>query len=81
VFSSGLELTCCLSCRLAAQFLQPPMMSIGVGAGANDSRNIRILTGAGRRRYASMAWADLQALAPWMAATITKRIDGPGLGN
>lgn len=34
----------------------------------------------GRSQFASLTWADLWALAPWMAEKITKCIEGPGLG-
>lgn len=35
----------------------------------------------GRHQYASFGWQDLWAIAPWMEDTITKRINGAGLGN
>ncbi|KAK7061946.1 hypothetical protein R3P38DRAFT_2493671 [Favolaschia claudopus] len=34
----------------------------------------------GRQQYASFAWEDLWAVAPWLEEKITKQIDGPGLG-
>uniref|UniRef100_A0A8H7XXZ0 F-box domain-containing protein n=1 Tax=Psilocybe cubensis TaxID=181762 RepID=A0A8H7XXZ0_PSICU len=34
-----------------------------------------------RHQYASFAWDDLWAIAPWMDEIITKRINGAGLGN
>lgn len=39
------------------------------------------LPNAGRQQFASFGWSDLWAVAPWMDERITKRIDGPGLGN
>ncbi|KXN86129.1 hypothetical protein AN958_10496 [Leucoagaricus sp. SymC.cos] len=36
---------------------------------------------AGRQQFASFAWNDLWTIAPWMDERITKRLDGPGLGN
>ncbi|KIP12755.1 hypothetical protein PHLGIDRAFT_20795 [Phlebiopsis gigantea 11061_1 CR5-6] len=32
-----------------------------------------------RSQYASLSWADLAAIAPWLE--LVKKIDGPGLGN
>jgi hypothetical protein len=51
------------------------------GDGDFEDRDLRLIVGAGRRQYASLTWQDLWALAPWMRATITKTIDGLGLGN
>ncbi|KAF9006596.1 hypothetical protein BDQ17DRAFT_1352026 [Cyathus striatus] len=34
-----------------------------------------------RHQYSSFTWGDLWAIAPWLEERITKRIDGPGLGN
>jgi len=39
-----------------------------------------LLFGPGHAQYASLAWSDLWAIAPWMMEKITKCIDGPGLG-
>jgi len=44
-------------------------------------QDLDLTTGPGRGQYASLTWADLDAIAPWMSEYITKRIDGPGLGH
>ncbi|PSR93757.1 hypothetical protein PHLCEN_2v4652 [Hermanssonia centrifuga] len=36
-----------------------------------------LVTGSNRGQYASLTWADLSAIAPWLDVT---KIDGPGLG-
>ncbi|TFK20342.1 hypothetical protein FA15DRAFT_673542 [Coprinopsis marcescibilis] len=33
------------------------------------------------RHYAPFTWTDLWTIAPWLEEIITKRVDGPGLGN
>ncbi|KAL0580077.1 hypothetical protein V5O48_001936 [Marasmius crinis-equi] len=44
-------------------------------------QDLDLVTGPGRRQFASFTWSDLQAIAPWMEEVIKRRIDGPGLGN
>ncbi|KAJ7284135.1 hypothetical protein C8J57DRAFT_1433033 [Mycena rebaudengoi] len=39
-----------------------------------------LIVGSGRQQYASITWDDLFAIAPWLEETITRQIDGPGLG-
>ncbi|KAF9443324.1 hypothetical protein P691DRAFT_738030 [Macrolepiota fuliginosa MF-IS2] len=46
-----------------------------------DADSVSDPLNTGRRQYASFSWNDLWAIAPWMEERITKRIDGPGLGN
>ena len=43
-------------------------------------QDLDLVVGFGRSHYASLSWADLDCIAPWMKDLITKRIDGPGLG-
>ncbi|KAI0276300.1 hypothetical protein BGY98DRAFT_986287 [Russula aff. rugulosa BPL654] len=43
-------------------------------------QDLDLVVGFGRSHYASLTWADLDCIAPWMKDLITKRIDGPGLG-
>jgi len=38
-------------------------------------------SGIGLQQHASFSWDDLWMIAPWMEERISKRIDGPGLGN
>ncbi|KAF7301887.1 hypothetical protein MIND_00754700 [Mycena indigotica] len=40
-----------------------------------------LLKGAGRQQYASFSWEDLWAVAPWLRESITRCINGQGLGN
>ncbi|CDO73759.1 hypothetical protein BN946_scf185015.g87 [Trametes cinnabarina] len=42
-------------------------------------QDLDLLVGAGRSRYASLTWADLSAIAPWLE--LTQKITGPGLGH
>ncbi|THH30697.1 hypothetical protein EUX98_g3509 [Antrodiella citrinella] len=42
-------------------------------------QDMDLIVGPGRTQFASFTWADLAAIAPWLE--LTKRIDGPGLGN
>jgi len=44
-------------------------------------QDLDLVVGFGRSQYASFTWADLDCIAPWMRDLVTKRIDGPGLGN
>jgi hypothetical protein len=44
-------------------------------------QDLDLVVGFGRSQYASFTWADLDCIAPWMKDLVTKRIDGPGLGN
>ncbi|KAI0068569.1 hypothetical protein BV25DRAFT_1817434 [Artomyces pyxidatus] len=44
-------------------------------------QDLDLVLGFGRSQYSSLTWADLAAIAPWMEERITKKIDGPGLGN
>ncbi|ETW84135.1 hypothetical protein HETIRDRAFT_311797 [Heterobasidion irregulare TC 32-1] len=44
-------------------------------------QDLDLVLGSGRSQYSSFTWADLAAVAPWMDERITKKIDGPGLGN
>ncbi|KAI0772131.1 hypothetical protein BD413DRAFT_53755 [Trametes elegans] len=42
-------------------------------------QDLDLLVGAGRSQYASLSWADLTAIAPWVE--FTQLITGPGLGH
>ncbi|KAI0650530.1 hypothetical protein C8Q79DRAFT_900470 [Trametes meyenii] len=42
-------------------------------------QDLDLMVGAGRSQYASLTWADLQAIAPWLE--FTQKISGPGLGH
>lgn len=43
-------------------------------------QDLDLVIGPGRNKYVSMGWPDLDAIAPWLAQRITKRINGQGLG-
>lgn len=65
--------------RLTAQLVGPKTKeSFNDGPRLQD---MDLVVGPGRSSFASFTWADLDAVAPWMNAELTKRIDGPGLGN
>lgn len=42
-------------------------------------QDMDLVLGPGRGQYASLTWADLEALAPWLE--FVNLIDGPGLGH
>ncbi|KAF8272122.1 hypothetical protein EI94DRAFT_1770049 [Lactarius quietus] len=64
---------------LTAQITSPQTsMPWGDGPFLQD---LDLVVGFGRSQYASFTWADLDCIAPWMKDLVTKRIDGPGLGN
>ena len=68
-----------MSHRLTAQITSPQTsMPWGEGPFLQD---LDLVVGFGRSQYASFTWADLDCIAPWMKDLLTKRIDGPGLGN
>ncbi|TDL29843.1 hypothetical protein BD410DRAFT_780342 [Rickenella mellea] len=46
-----------------------------------ELQDLDLVIGPGRGQYASLTWADLSAIAPWMEEHLLKKIDGPGLGN
>lgn len=73
------ELTTTRVVRLIAQITSPQTsMPWGDGPFLQD---LDLVVGFGRSQYASFTWADLDCIAPWMKDLITRRIDGPGLGN
>lgn len=39
-----------------------------------------LVFGPGRGQFASLAWEDLMTIAPWLRKSVTKALDGPGLG-
>lgn len=47
---------------------------------SDSEEGLELVLGPGHFQYASLLWADLWAVAPWMVDKITKLIDGPGLG-
>ncbi|TCD67562.1 hypothetical protein EIP91_012259 [Steccherinum ochraceum] len=62
---------------LTAQLISPKSKeSFNDGPTLQD---MDLVIGPGRSQFASLTWADLAAVAPWLE--LTKRIDGPGLGN
>jgi hypothetical protein len=65
--------------RITAQILGPHIHeAFGDGPLLQD---LDLVIGPGRNQYGSFTWPDFWAIAPWMEEKITKRIDGPGLGN
>ncbi|KAL1946489.1 hypothetical protein VTO73DRAFT_14593 [Trametes versicolor] len=42
-------------------------------------QDLDLMVGSGRNQYASMAWTDLTAIAPWLE--LANAITGPGLGH
>lgn len=43
-------------------------------------QDLDLVVGAGRQQYCSFSWSDMWAIAPWLEESITRKIDGPGLG-
>jgi hypothetical protein len=68
------------TCRITAQILGPfTHQTFGEGPPLQD---LDLVMGLSRSQYTSFTWSDMSAVAPWMMEeNITKRIDGPGLGN
>jgi hypothetical protein len=66
-------------CRITAQILGPNIHS--PNSEWAHLEDLGLVVGLGRSRYASFSWPDLWAIAPWIEDRITKKIDGPGLGN
>ncbi|GJJ07166.1 hypothetical protein Clacol_001366 [Clathrus columnatus] len=72
----GLEESGCVwvgSLMLVAQLINPIYVS-------DSEEGLELVMGPGHFQYASLSWADLWAIAPWMVDKITKLIEGPGLG-
>jgi hypothetical protein len=68
-----------VTARITAQILGPHIHeTFGDGPLLQD---LDLVIGLGRNQYGSFTWPDFWAIAPWMEEKITKRIDGPGLGN
>ncbi|KAI0375869.1 hypothetical protein BV20DRAFT_959912 [Pilatotrama ljubarskyi] len=62
---------------ITAQLIGPQTKEpLGDGPPLQD---LDLLVGAGRSQYASLTWADLAAIAPWLE--FTQKITGPGLGH
>lgn len=59
--------------RLVAQLVNPVYLS-------DNEEGLELVSGPGHYQYASLFWADLWAVAPWMVDKITKLVEGPGLG-
>lgn len=62
--------------RITAQILGPHTKEAFTDFPLQDRD---LVEGPNRSQYASFTWADLSAIAPWL--DISKKIDGPGLGN
>jgi hypothetical protein len=65
------------SFRVVAQIIGPQSIVIDEPSASDDG--LDLVSGPGRRQYASLHWADLWAVTPWMRAQVTRTIDGPGL--
>ncbi|KAI0353047.1 hypothetical protein OH77DRAFT_1497540 [Trametes cingulata] len=62
---------------ITAQLIGPQTKEpLGDGPPLQD---LDLLVGAGRSQYASLTWADLTAIAPWLE--FAQKITGPGLGH
>ncbi|KAJ7639058.1 hypothetical protein FB45DRAFT_739716 [Roridomyces roridus] len=53
----------------------------GPDVSAYPALDEELIVGPGRQHYASFTWEDLFTIAPWLKDSVTKQIDGPGLGN
>lgn len=65
--------------RITAQLVGPRTKEREPFADSEPLQDMDLVTGPGRAQYASLTWADLEVLAPWLE--ITNKIDGPGLGH
>nr|GAT58204.1 predicted protein [Mycena chlorophos] len=52
----------------------------GRGTSAVHAQDQDLLVGPNRHQYASFSWDDLWAVAPWLQDTVSRCIDGHGLG-
>jgi hypothetical protein len=66
--------------RLVAQIIGPQNLLVDSESTASDD-GTELVTGPGRRQYASLHWVDLWAVAPWMQEKVTRKIDGAALAN
>lgn len=66
------------TCRIVAQVVGPRTKRRYPDGPVSE--DLQLVVGPGRAQYASLSWADLDAVAPWMHSLITLRMDGPGLG-
>ncbi|KAK7060391.1 hypothetical protein VNI00_001156 [Paramarasmius palmivorus] len=64
-----------------AQLVGPRTLETGDGDGFVPLQDLDLVQGPGRHQYTSFLWHDLWAIAPWLEERITRKIDGPGLGN
>ncbi|CAK5262841.1 unnamed protein product [Mycena citricolor] len=46
----------------------------------DEFEDLDFILGPGRNQYASFTWEDLWTVAPWIRESISKEIDGAGLG-
>lgn len=65
------------SFRITAQLIGPQTKEHI--ADVPSLQDLDLMVGSGRNQYASMAWTDLTAIAPWLE--LTNAITGPGLGH
>jgi hypothetical protein len=63
--------------RIVAQIIGPQTIVVDKHSVSDDG--LDLVSGPGRRQYASLHWADLWAVAPWMRSKVTRTIDGAGL--
>jgi hypothetical protein len=68
-----------INCRITAQIVGPRTREHFTEG--SPFQDLDLMNGPGRSQFASFTWADLDAIAPWLDEYITKRVDGPGLGN
>ena len=66
--------------RITAQLVGPQTKQFAEEVeGIVPFQDLDLVVGPGRNQYASLTWADLSTIAPWLE--ITNRITGPGLGH
>lgn len=69
--------TCVFFCRITAQLVGPRTKEpFTEGPRLQD---LDLVNGPNRVQFASFNFNDLEAIAPWLE--LTKKIEGPGLGN
>ncbi|KAI0722757.1 hypothetical protein C8Q76DRAFT_835970 [Earliella scabrosa] len=64
---------------ITAQLVGPQTKDYVEEEGRVPLQDLDLVVGPGRNQYASLSWADLTAVAPWLE--LTNMINGPGLGH
>ena len=76
---SGCRISDTSASRITAQLIGPQTKEPFDENPPPTLQDLDLVNGPGRNQYASLSWADLTAIAPWLE--LTNMINGPGLGH